>query len=364
MLQVGQLLGICHCLEQRAVPLLALAHRVDLRLDARYLGVQILQRNSQSTQPVVRGDLVGFDSLTVAALGQMAGTVGELGQLSIQLGNFEQRALLRDCSFHGYFSPPWLSTFHGSVRMGHTRTDSAAPKRRPQNTGSLFTPRIFTGPVRDVDQRDIGSTAMLVGRMVAQIGRHIDLDIGRRRSAQQRVARASAHRDPRHQHVRVARGAHSPRRFGIRSHGRRRFRFGRADPPSRLGGQAPARHVERRLLIRVRCASPPAPAAPRGATPRPGPRPRVPGADAADRRWAPSRAGTGRCRRSNCSASSRRSGRSGREDRLAPTQRLGGRDHPLVQIGRPPAPDRLDGQPQRVASASDTPGASRHWCAR
>jgi len=90
VLQLRQLLGIRHGLQQRPVPVLALAHRVDLRLEARHLSVQVLQRNLQGAQPIVDGDLLGLYPLAVGALGQVAGAVVHLPQLGVEFGNFEQ----------------------------------------------------------------------------------------------------------------------------------------------------------------------------------------------------------------------------------------------------------------------------------
>ncbi len=198
VLQLRQLLGICHGLQQRAVPILALAHPVDLRLETRDLSVQVFQRDLQSPQPVAGGDLLGLDPLDLGTLGQVAGAVVHLGQLCVELGDFEQRALLCDFGFHASSPPPALSTFQGSVRIRHTSTDSAAPNADRKHVGSLLAPREFAGPMGDVDQRDVGCAAVLVGRVVTQIRRHIGLHVGGRDGAQQRVARAAAHRDPRH----------------------------------------------------------------------------------------------------------------------------------------------------------------------
>ena len=104
VLQFRQLLGVGHRLQQRTVPILALAYRVDLGLEPRDLSVQVLQRNLQRARPVVRGDLVGLYPLDLVPLGQVGRAVRQLGQLGIQLGDLEQRMLLRDFRFH--FPPP------------------------------------------------------------------------------------------------------------------------------------------------------------------------------------------------------------------------------------------------------------------
>src|SRR5918911_1314038 len=47
----------------------------------------------------------------------------DAAQLGVQLGQFEQRTLLDYFSFH----VPFLSIFHGSVRMADTRTGNESP---------------------------------------------------------------------------------------------------------------------------------------------------------------------------------------------------------------------------------------------
>ncbi len=125
VLQVGQLLGAGGSrLEHRPVPLLAAPHRVDLGLELRDLGVQILDREPQRREPVVGLTVLGLDLLEALLFGQMTGTVLDPAQLGIEICQLEQRTLLDDFSFHKSF----LSMFHGSVRMADTRTGSESPK--------------------------------------------------------------------------------------------------------------------------------------------------------------------------------------------------------------------------------------------
>ncbi len=125
MLQVGQLLG-AHgpTFQHRAVPFLTGLHRFDLGLELRDLGVQVLEREPQRCQPVVGLAVLGLSLLEALLFGQVTGSVLDPAELGIEVCQLEQRTLLHDFSFH----KPFLSMFHGSVRIADTRTGSESPK--------------------------------------------------------------------------------------------------------------------------------------------------------------------------------------------------------------------------------------------
>ena len=191
------------------------------------------------------------------------------GQLGIQLGQLQERTLL--CYFGFHDSLPSIVSAkvprvgaQGSVRV-RTRAPAAAAEAGPQHLGGLFAPGEFAGPVCDVDQRHLRGPAMLVGRMVAQIGRQIGLHVRAGRGAQQRVTGAATDRDPRHRHVGIAGGAHPPGRLRQRGanagdEGAQRFGLGqRADAaqPGVARAGVPGRRCRTRALRRdARRASP------------------------------------------------------------------------------------------------------------
>jgi hypothetical protein len=92
-------------LQQRAVPILALTHPVDFRLETRDLRVQVFQGNLKCPEPITGCDLLSLNPLDVGTLGQVAGPMVHLGQLRIEISDFKQRALLCDFGFHAS-SPP------------------------------------------------------------------------------------------------------------------------------------------------------------------------------------------------------------------------------------------------------------------
>ncbi len=125
VLQLGELLGVDRPRrEHRPVPVLALTHRVDLGLELRDLGVQVLERDPHDASRSLASRCSAWVRSKLLLLGQVAGSVFDPAQLGVELGQFEQRTLLDDFSFHDSF----LSTFHGSVRMADTRTGSESPK--------------------------------------------------------------------------------------------------------------------------------------------------------------------------------------------------------------------------------------------
>jgi hypothetical protein len=65
-------------LQQRAVPILALTHPVDFRLETRDLSIQVLQRDLQCPEPITGSDLLGLNPLDVGTLGQAAGAAVRL----------------------------------------------------------------------------------------------------------------------------------------------------------------------------------------------------------------------------------------------------------------------------------------------
>ena len=101
VLQVGELLGADRSrLEHRAVPVLTPTHRVDLGLELRNLGIQVLQREPQRRQPVVGLAVLGLSLLEALLFGQVTGSVLDAAELGIEFCQLEQRTLLDDFSFH------------------------------------------------------------------------------------------------------------------------------------------------------------------------------------------------------------------------------------------------------------------------
>ena len=115
-------------------------------------------------------------------------------QLGVELGQLEQRMLLHDFSFHDCS----LDVPRVGADVADTRTGSDVTEVVAQQAGGLRAPRVLTGPVCDVDQCDVGAPPVLVGGVVPQVGRHVGLHARARDDVEQRVARAAAHRDPRH----------------------------------------------------------------------------------------------------------------------------------------------------------------------
>jgi hypothetical protein len=71
--------------EQRPVPLLALAHCLDLGLISRHLGVQVLHRDSNNGKPVTGGVVFDLHPFIGLPLRQMGGPVRDPRELGIQL---------------------------------------------------------------------------------------------------------------------------------------------------------------------------------------------------------------------------------------------------------------------------------------
>ena len=125
VLQIGDLLGAGGSgLQHRAVPVLTPPNRIYLGLELGDLGIQVLERKPQRRQPVVGLAVLGLSLLEALLFGQVTGSVFDPAELGIHICQLEQRTLLDDFSFHS----PFLSMFHGSVRMADTRTGSESPK--------------------------------------------------------------------------------------------------------------------------------------------------------------------------------------------------------------------------------------------
>ena len=251
----------------------------------------------------------------------------------------------------------------GRCARADTAPAATSPKWSRSSSSGLAAPRILTGPVRDVNQRDVRRPPVLVGGMVAQIGGDVGLHARAGDRVEQRVTRSPAHRDPRHRAAGRRRPAPPTRwRAARRARGRRTpttvpaSAASRPAPdPTSPGHRLPTRRCRTRApRTDARSASP----ASTAAAPRAGAtistrssatRSTVPDAC----RWrAPLRraAGTARCRRrSNCTASSRRCARRPpRTSRYAHRVGVLRRDeyHPLVQAG-PSGPGRQHvGHPQ------------------
>ena len=92
MLEVTELLGVADRsgIQQSAVAVLTLAHRVDLGLEFGDLGVEVLHGERHGGQPIDGGALLGLHLLVALLFGQMGGTVRETVQFPVQLGQFQQ----------------------------------------------------------------------------------------------------------------------------------------------------------------------------------------------------------------------------------------------------------------------------------
>ena len=127
VLQLGELLGVDRTRrEHRPVAVLTLPDRVDLGLELRHLSVEVLEGDLHSGETVIRLTVRRLRLLELLLFRQILGPVIDAVQLRVELGQFEQRTLLNYFSFH----VPFLSTFHGSVRIADTRTGSDSPKWR------------------------------------------------------------------------------------------------------------------------------------------------------------------------------------------------------------------------------------------
>ena len=86
MLSIRQFLAsVAPDLSNDRVPVLALAHCLDLGLEARHLGVQVLHRDSNRGHPVAGGAVFSLDPLVGLPLRQMGGAMRHSRQLRIQL---------------------------------------------------------------------------------------------------------------------------------------------------------------------------------------------------------------------------------------------------------------------------------------
>ena len=273
-----------------------------------------------------------------------------------------------------------FARFQGSVRTGLTRTGERIAEVRAQHVRRLTAPRVLAGPVRDVDQRDVGRAPVLVGRVMTQIGGDVGLHVRRpprRRAASRPLRRTPPPATPwRRGRLRPAPPTTSRAvpRVDAGDEGRQRFRAGQcADATDADAGRAaaPARRRRRRVPRRgARRASPPAPPprSPAGAmtsTRSSGTRSTAP--TRADRRRRRRRAaGTARCpRRSSCSASSRRCAR--RPRRTAPSRTASAsarraRTPPTCRDAMPLGYRRqhvLDDQPERLGQRVGHAGRGR-----
>ncbi|GAB4718894.1 hypothetical protein MOKP125_35920 [Mycobacterium avium subsp. hominissuis] len=86
VLKVGQLLGVDRSgLQQRAVAVFALAHRVDLGFQPPHVSIDVFQGDSHRPQPVTGGVVFLLHPLARLLLGQMLGPVRQPGQLGIHV---------------------------------------------------------------------------------------------------------------------------------------------------------------------------------------------------------------------------------------------------------------------------------------
>ena len=102
MLDLLELFGVDRPgVQELAVPILALAHAVDLGLEPRHLRVEVLDSDRQRSEPVTGCAVLGLHLLVVLLLGEVGHPVRRAGQLGIDLGHLQQRSLLCHFSFHG-----------------------------------------------------------------------------------------------------------------------------------------------------------------------------------------------------------------------------------------------------------------------
>src|SRR6202008_4171753 len=85
----------------------------------------------------------------------------------------------------GVVDVPWIGT-----NGAHSHREVGA-ENRPQAICSLFAPRVFTGPMCDIDQRHIRRSAVLVSGVMTEVCRDISLHASGCHDVQQRIARAS-----------------------------------------------------------------------------------------------------------------------------------------------------------------------------
>ncbi len=101
VLQLFELLGPgAGRVQQGAVAVLALAHRVDFGLQFRHLRVDVLERQAHRGEPVVGLALFGSHLVESLFLGQVGDPVLQLRQFGVEFSQLEQRTLLGYFSFH------------------------------------------------------------------------------------------------------------------------------------------------------------------------------------------------------------------------------------------------------------------------
>ena len=195
----------------------------------------------------------------LGVLGQVAATVGEPGQLGVDVGEIQQASLDGGVGLHcGVLSVGWSDRWAASdrrstdpcgvSRRGPRRYRPAPPagRRPPARTTATPTPSARRPRVPASADPSAGEQ-VLRRRMVPQVRGDVGVDARRDGRAQRRVARAPADRHAPHRPLRVARGAHAPRRRAAAR--RRRARRTRAGVPARAAcrsGRARASTAGRR----------------------------------------------------------------------------------------------------------------------
>ena len=126
VLQLLELFWVAHRpgVQQIAVPVLALAHRVDLGLQLGDLRVEVLQSQDHDRQSV--GGLPALDLHLVVALllGKVGGTVRQAAQFRVQIDQSQQRLLLCGISFHDRLSGTRYSRV--GAQRGHRNGERVA----------------------------------------------------------------------------------------------------------------------------------------------------------------------------------------------------------------------------------------------
>ncbi len=91
VLQLGELLGVDAArVQHRPVAVLALPNRVDLALELRHLGLDVLHREVHRRKAVVGVAVFGGDLVVALLLGEVAGPVLETTKFGVELGQFDQ----------------------------------------------------------------------------------------------------------------------------------------------------------------------------------------------------------------------------------------------------------------------------------
>ena len=225
--------------EQRAVAVLALPDRVDLGLELRAPARRGPRARSAATASLsLASRCVGLQPARSAAARRDC-----LARCSIRLSSASSSA--SSSSERCWTTSAFITRFsrHSTDRCGSLTPAPAASRRsgRAAASAACVHHGIFAGPVRDVDQRDVGCAPVLVGGMVPQVGGDVGLHTRARDDVEQRVARAPAHRDPRHRRrrSRPTRAPPTTCRAARRARGRR---TPTTAPASAVRRSGPARH--------------------------------------------------------------------------------------------------------------------------